>query len=71
MQHNFPFKSNYRPNPVLSEKCKTLEESVHKRLTDYLENENLLFDHQYGFSKAQSTCTVLSYLSVEPHKAKE
>lgn len=40
---------NYRPISVLPILSKILERTVHTQLSDFLENENLLSDFQFGF----------------------
>ena len=47
--------SNYRPVAVLSCFLKILEKIMYKRLIDYIEKRNILYDEQYGFRKNHST----------------
>ena len=47
--------SNYRPISLLSVFNKRLEKLVSKRLLDFLEKENILFDKQFGFLTNNST----------------
>ena len=47
--------SNYRPISLLSVFNKRLEKLVSKRLLDFLEKENILFDKQFGFLTNHST----------------
>ena len=47
--------SNYRPVAVLSCFSKILEKLMYKRLMDYIERHNILYDKQYGFRKKRST----------------
>ena len=46
---------NYRPISVLPVLSKILEKAVHKQLTDFLENNKLLSDKQFGYRKGRST----------------
>jgi hypothetical protein len=46
---------NYRPISLLSNFSKILEKIVAIRLTNFLEANNILSDHQFGFRKAHST----------------
>ena len=46
---------NYRPISVLPIMAKVLEKIVNGRLMDFLENNNILYKHQYGFRKKHST----------------
>jgi hypothetical protein len=47
--------TNYRPISLLPIFSKILEKVVSLQLSDYLEDNNLLFKHQYGFQKKKST----------------
>ena len=47
--------TNYRPVAVLSCFSKILEKIMYKRLIDYIERHNILYDKQYGFRKNHST----------------
>ena len=47
--------NNYRPISCICLPAKLLEKCVHKQLMTYLEEENLLYDHQYGFRQNRST----------------
>lgn len=47
--------SNYRPIAVLSSMSKILERILNKRLTKYLEENQLLSPSQYGFRSGKST----------------
>ena len=42
---------NYRPIAVLSPFAKILERLVYNQLSHFLEKENILFKHQFGFRK--------------------
>ena len=46
---------NYHPILILPVLSKILEKAIHKQLIDYLENENLLCNQQYGFCHKRST----------------
>lgn len=46
---------NYRPIAVLSPFAKILERLVHNQLNHFLERENILLKHQFGFRKNHST----------------
>ena len=47
--------TNYRPVSVLSAFSKLFERAMCNRLTNYLEKNNILDKHQYGFRKGHST----------------
>ena len=53
--------SNYRPIAITSLLSKTMETIIIKQLLAFLETNNLLFDHQYGFQQARSTGDLLAY----------
>ena len=60
----FPHKSdpsNYRPIAITSLISKTMETIITKQLLAFLETNNLLSDHQYGFRQARSTGDLLAY----------
>ena len=46
---------NYRPISLVSAISKILEKTVASKLTEHLETNNLLYEHQYGFLKGKST----------------
>ena len=52
---------NYRPTAITSLISKTMETIITKQLFTFLETNNLLSDHQYGFRKARSTGDLLAY----------
>ena len=54
--------SNYRPIAITSLISKTMETIVTKQLLAFLETNNLLSDHQYGFRQARSTGDLLALL---------
>ena len=47
--------NNYRPISILSTINKIFEKILHTRLTNYIENFNLLYKYQFGFRKNHST----------------
>ena len=51
--------NNYRPIPLLSNISKIIEKLVHARLYFYLERNNILYQHQYGFRLNHSTTHAL------------
>ena len=66
LAHTFPIPkkgdksdpSNYHPISIISLLSKTI---ITKQLLDFLETNNLLSDHQYGFRQASSTGDHLAY----------
>ena len=48
--------NNYRPVSLLPTFSKLLERLVYNRLESFLNNNNILYEHQYGFRKKNSTC---------------
>jgi hypothetical protein len=54
---------NYRPISLLSVVSKILEKYVANKLSYHLAENNLLFEHQYGFQKGKSTVHNLLVLS--------
>ena len=53
--------SNYHPIAITSVIFKTMETIIAKQLPAFLEKNNLLSDHQYGFLQARSTGDLLTY----------
>ena len=51
---------DYRPIAITSLISKTMETIITKQLLTFLETNNLLSDHQYGFRKARSTGDLLA-----------
>ena len=51
--------NNFRPISLLSIFDKIMEKLMHKRLYDFLENNNILFKNQFGFRKNNSTIFAL------------
>ena len=56
---------NYRPISVLNIISKTVERAVYNQLSEYLEENNLLSDQQYGFRRKRSTRDAVTKLSDE------
>ena len=54
--------SNYRPISVLPIFSKVFEKVVYKRLFNYLNKFDILFQNQYGFRKGLSTSLALHHL---------
>lgn len=50
---------NYRPISLTSTTCKLLEHIIHKHLTNFLDEHNVLAAVQHGFRRGYSTCTQL------------
>ena len=57
--------SNYRPISLLSNIDKIFEKLVHERLMNYLTQEKILYNRQFGFRKKHSTIHNLIALSEE------
>lgn len=55
--------SNYRPISILPAFSKILERIMNNRLTQYLEDRNLLSQQQFGFRKNRSTSDAVSELT--------
>ena len=51
--------TNYRPISLLSIFNKIIEKLLYKQLYDFLSNNNILFDNQFGFRKNRSTTLAL------------
>ena len=47
--------NNYRPISILPVISKIIERALHYQLYAYVNQHNLLYNHQYGFRKQQST----------------
>lgn len=54
--------SNYRPISLLPIFSKILEKIVANKLTTYLDENNLIYKHQYGFQKKKSTIHPIFHL---------
>ena len=57
--------NNYRPIALLSNISKIIEQLVHARLYFYLERNNILYQHQYGFRLNHSTTHALIAITEE------
>ena len=57
--------TNYRPISLLPSMSKILEKIVHKRLYNFLDMQNLLYNNQYGFRPKHSTIQAITQLSAE------
>ena len=53
--------TNYRPISLTSLLCRILEKIIHRKITTYLINNNLLSEHQHGFIFKRSTLTQQLY----------
>ena len=51
--------NNYRPISLLSVFDKIIEKLMHKRLYEFLQEHNILFENQFGFRKNNSTTFAL------------
>ena len=51
--------NNFRPISLLSVFDKIIEKLMHKRLYQFLEDHNILFENQFGFRKNNSTSYAL------------
>ena len=47
--------TNYRPISVLTFFAKVFEKIVYNKVMDFISENNVLYDHQYGFRKGRST----------------
>jgi hypothetical protein len=47
--------SNYRPISLMTSFSKVLEKALHNRLSEYINNNNLLIGQQFGFRKRFAT----------------
>ena len=65
-KHNF---SNYRPISVLSSFAKLIEKIVCYQLINYLDNNDLLYKHQYGFRGKHGTSHPLIHFTKNVHEA--
>jgi hypothetical protein len=54
---------NYRPISLLPSLSKVLEKLIAVQLTNHLELNNLLYEHQYGFQRNKSTLHNLTHLT--------
>ena len=63
--------SNYRPISLLPTISKILEKVVHRRVFNFLNNENLLYASQYGFREGHSTIHAITEFMTEILKGHE
>jgi hypothetical protein len=61
--------ANYSPISLLTSFSKVLEKAVYNRLTEYLSNNNLLVENQFGFRKGYATDDAIFKLINEILKA--
>lgn len=54
--------NNYRPISVLSVLSKLIEQILADRISNYLDNQRIVYDHQFGFRRGSSTWTAASEL---------
>ena len=54
--------SNYRPVSVLPVFSKVLERLMYNRLIEFINDNNLLYEYQFGFQKGKSTHMALIFL---------
>ena len=47
--------SNYRPISILPTISKIFEKLLHKRIYNFLEDNNIIYDYQFGFRQGHST----------------
>ena len=55
--------SNYRPISLLSNLNKIIEKIMHKRIYDFLDRYNLLYELQFGFRSKYSTSHALIHMT--------
>lgn len=60
---------NYRPISVLTSFSKLLEKRMYKRISNYIEKQNILSKHQFGFRKNRSTEDAILELTDKISKA--
>lgn len=61
--------SNYRPISIISVLSKILEQLLVARITDFVRENRILYNHQYGFRRGSSTLTAACELVEEIHEA--
>ena len=59
------FTENFRPISLLSNINKIFEKIMHKRLYNFLEEQGIIYDNQFGFRKKHSTTHALLDLTEE------
>ena len=55
--------NNYRPISLLSIFDKIIEKIMHKKLYNFLEEHNILYQNQFGFRKSNSTVYALTQIT--------
>ena len=55
--------TNYRPIKLIANLAKILEKIIHKRITTFINNCDILAENQYGFRKNKSTKDALTLIS--------
>ena len=63
--------NNFRPISLLSIFDKIIEKLMHKRLYEFLENNNILFKNQFGFRKQNSTIHALIQITEQIRESME
>ena len=61
--------TNYRPISILSSLAHLIEKTVCGQLIGYLEQNNILYMHQYGFRSGHNTAHALGHFCNEIHSA--
>ena len=61
--------SNYRPISLLSNIDKVIEKIIHKRIMQFLNECNLLYQKQFGFQKNFSTAHAVIKLTADTEKS--
>ena len=61
--------SNYRPISLLSNIEKILEKLMYERLYTFLNNNNIVYDLQFGFRQQHSTSHILIHIFENIRKA--
>ncbi len=52
--------TNYRPISILPSISKVMEKVIHKRVDSFLNDNDILYRHQYGFRKGHSTADAVT-----------
>ena len=63
--------NHYRPISILPVISKVLEKLVYQKLVKHLDENNIIYTHQYGFRKKHSTHMALTHLINEIYTAKD
>lgn len=56
---------NFRPISIISSFSKVIEKAIHNRVIDFFEKHNVIFQHQYGFTKGRATVDAMFHLTNE------